>query len=464
VSTYDKLKRTSGFTLIELLVVIAIIGILSSVVLASLNGARESSRDARRGTDLNQIRTSLALYRDACGTYPSSTSDTAVNGSLGDSCGGGLSDYMSQVPTDPSSGNYQYVRPEMRSVLLLNLKVIMHRTTLPVPAQLHVATSASPVVTCLAVVRALSTTCPASNQYSLNSQHLASGGVLFLCGMLNDEITKRWFENKCGMLITVFTFIFGTIIGSGLNALDYRTGQDKSWLTDRSECPDCGHELAWWELIPIVSFLYLGGVCSQCKSSISWRYPLVEVAVGLLFMLIVQPFGISLAGLFAAVVWTLLVFIYIHDGRTMLVPNWAVWSFNALAFVGLFLSFPTDGLIVSDIAFTVPSWLAVASGPILAAPFALIWFFSGGRAMGFADAKIALGIGWLLGLSNGLSAIIYAFWIGAAFSLILLSFQRLWKSFSHDSEKQLTMKSAVPFGPFLVLGCAFVYFVGITLL
>lgn len=109
MSTYDKLKRTSGFTLIELLVVIAIIGILSSVVLASLNGARESSRDARRGTDLNQIRTSLALYRDACGTYPSSTSDTAVNGSLGDSCGGGLSDYMSQVPTDPSSGNYQYV-------------------------------------------------------------------------------------------------------------------------------------------------------------------------------------------------------------------------------------------------------------------------------------------------------------------------------------------------------------------
>jgi general secretion pathway protein G len=104
-----KLKQTRGFTLIELLVVIAIIGILSSVVLASLNGARESSRDARRQTDLNQIRTSLALFRDQCGEFPNA-SDAAVSGSLGsaNNCGTTLSDHMSQVPTDPSTGDYAY--------------------------------------------------------------------------------------------------------------------------------------------------------------------------------------------------------------------------------------------------------------------------------------------------------------------------------------------------------------------
>jgi type II secretion system protein G len=103
-----KLKRTQGFTLIELLVVIAIIGILSSVVLASLNGARESSRDARRQTDLNQIRTSLALYRDECGQFPASAGASDVTATLGDSCGSGLQDFMSQVPSDPSTGNYKY--------------------------------------------------------------------------------------------------------------------------------------------------------------------------------------------------------------------------------------------------------------------------------------------------------------------------------------------------------------------
>jgi prepilin-type N-terminal cleavage/methylation domain-containing protein len=112
VSTYDKLKTARGFTLIELLVVIAIIGILSSVVLASLNGARESSRDARRQTDLNQIRTSLALLRDECGEFPSPGSPTAINGNLGDSISncGGLGDFMSSVPNDPSSdsNNYYY--------------------------------------------------------------------------------------------------------------------------------------------------------------------------------------------------------------------------------------------------------------------------------------------------------------------------------------------------------------------
>jgi general secretion pathway protein G len=103
-----KLKRTQGFTLIELLVVIAIIGILSSVVLASLNGARESSRDARRQTDLNQIRTSLALYRDECGDFPAAATAKNVSASLGSGGDCTLGEFMSQVPSDPSDGTYKY--------------------------------------------------------------------------------------------------------------------------------------------------------------------------------------------------------------------------------------------------------------------------------------------------------------------------------------------------------------------
>lgn len=87
--------KTRGFTLIELLVVIAIIGILSSVVLASLNDARQKSRDAKRVADIKQLQLALELYFDASSTYPSSLSDLAT-------------DYIAVVPTDPLSGSYFY--------------------------------------------------------------------------------------------------------------------------------------------------------------------------------------------------------------------------------------------------------------------------------------------------------------------------------------------------------------------
>ena len=92
--------KKAGFTLIELLVVIAIIGILSSVVLASLNSARLKARDARRVADLKQIQVALELYNDADSKYP--TDIYAATASLAPT-------YISQVPKDPQTGdNYLY--------------------------------------------------------------------------------------------------------------------------------------------------------------------------------------------------------------------------------------------------------------------------------------------------------------------------------------------------------------------
>jgi len=296
-------------------------------------------------------------------------------------------------------------------------------------------------------------------------------------------------------------FLFGTVIGSAVNALDWRQDKDKSWLNDRSQCPNCGHELRWWELIPLVSFFLLKRRCSECGNLISWRYPLTETASGLLFVLIFQQFGLSLAGLFSGVVWSLLLLIYVHDGRTMIIPRWAVWSFNGLAFASLFIVFPVDSLALSQAAFITPGWLAILSGPIIATPLVAIWLLSGGQAMGLGDGKLALGIGWLLGLAEAISAVMLAFWIGAAVSLALIGFQRMWKSAtarnitqsiiklgqpieitnpednstenedrsdarvdSAVSDQNITMKTAVPFGPFLICGLLIIYFTGLTLL
>lgn len=92
---------TRGFTLIELLVVIAIIGILSSVVLASLNSARTKSRDAKRVSDIKNIQLAMELYFDSCGQYPATLDVLENNGCAGSQT---LGDYLSAVPVDPSSG------------------------------------------------------------------------------------------------------------------------------------------------------------------------------------------------------------------------------------------------------------------------------------------------------------------------------------------------------------------------
>lgn len=108
-------KHTRGFTLIELLVVIAIIGVLSSVVLASLNTARQKSRDAKRQSDVKQLQLALQLYFDTNGAYPSSTNCGAANGvavsGASQECLAALvsGTFIASIPTDPlASQSYQY--------------------------------------------------------------------------------------------------------------------------------------------------------------------------------------------------------------------------------------------------------------------------------------------------------------------------------------------------------------------
>jgi prepilin signal peptidase PulO-like enzyme (type II secretory pathway) len=275
------------------------------------------------------------------------------------------------------------------------------------------------------------------------------------------------------MIILVMIFILGTILGSGLNAWTYRLETGTSWTHGRSCCPHCNHQLSWWELLPLVSFALLRRRCHECGQKISWQYPLVELAAGGLLLLSYFTFGLTLQTFLVAATSIILLFIYVYDGRTMLIPNPAVWAFNTLAFVALFLHL--DYNLITGGSFSVlPDLWSLASGPLVAAPLFLIWLLSHGRAMGFGDVKLTLGIGWMLGIAGGLSALTYAFWIGAVISIGLLAHERMWKSSSRkdgeehtiksaDSTAKLTMKSAVPFGPFLILGWLVVLFSGITL-
>jgi leader peptidase (prepilin peptidase)/N-methyltransferase len=243
-------------------------------------------------------------------------------------------------------------------------------------------------------------------------------------------------------------FVLGAIIGSFLNVVILRMNTGKG-LTGRSICFSCSRTLSTLELIPIVSFFAQGCKCRGCKRRISWQYPIVEIVTGLIFALIISNASMLSLGVeqwlsysvFYAIAFSLLVVIAGYDMRHKIIPDKAVYAFISLSFFAPLVTF--DAL-----PYFGSAWIDhIVAGLALALPFALIWFFSRGRLMGFGDAKLALGIGFLLGLSQGVAAIMLAFWIGAVVGVILLLLKRT----------NLTIKSEIPFAPFLALGGAIAF-------
>jgi len=260
-----------------------------------------------------------------------------------------------------------------------------------------------------------------------------------------------------------FSFLFGVIIGSFLNVVIYRYNTGVS-LGGRSMCMSCGKRLSWHELIPVVSFLVQKRKCANCGSRVSAQYPATELLTGLLFLLVfysqypILTVTDVINTVFYSIVMSLLVVITVYDWKHKIIPDGLVYTFAALSF-GIFLfhaGLPLDRLS------SAPYMLNMLAGPILATPFALLWLLSHGRWMGLGDAKLALGIGWFLGLYSAISAIILAFWIGSLFGIGLLVLSRVRGLFS--SSKTFTMKSEIPFGPFLVLGTLLVFFFHIDVL
>lgn len=247
-------------------------------------------------------------------------------------------------------------------------------------------------------------------------------------------------------MATVILFVLGAIVGSFLNVVGLRWDSGKT-LGGRSNCPNCGKTLGWFELVPIVSFIALRAKCFGCSAKISWQYPIVEAWTGLVFVSvfsIINPtdFYSLLHYLLFILVFCIYIVITIYDFKYKIIPD-------ELVYASIFLSLLVPILFAN---YSLTDWL---TGPILFSFFALIWLLSKGRAMGFGDAKLGLSVGLLLG-TTGFFAIVLSFWIGAAGSLLYIFFNKL--RFIKDS-KGLTMKSEVPFAPAIILGAwlAFVF-------
>jgi leader peptidase (prepilin peptidase) / N-methyltransferase len=276
----------------------------------------------------------------------------------------------------------------------------------------------------------------------------------------------------------------GIAVGSFLNVVAMRYNTGMSFSRGRSHCFSCGRKLRWYELIPVVSYIAIGGRCRTCKSRISPQYLAVEIITGVLFVSLyirLLDIGISAASLFetlvALLIFSILICIVIYDARHKIIPDAFVYLFIGLSllYLGILTYFTQSSLEQFAAHF--------AGGPAVALPLFLLWLFSKGAWIGFGDIKLALGMGWFLGPLYGFSALILAFWVGAIFGVAVMAYERFMWMYPYLSQRSriilsnalktgsdqesyslpdrpmlFTMKSEVPFGPFLIIGTATAYF------
>lgn len=250
----------------------------------------------------------------------------------------------------------------------------------------------------------------------------------------------------------VAVFILGTIIGSFLNVVIYRLHTGRS-LNGHSHCMSCGKHLRWYELFPLLSYVALRGRCAGCGSYIPSRYALVELLTGVLYLLVwrtffFEPVLILLNWVFLSV----LMIIAVYDMRHTIIPD----EMTILAGI--------VALIYAGYAsFIAETWMPLLSeiGAGLAAFvfFGGLWYVSGGRWIGFGDAKLAVPLGIMVGLGGVFSMIVLSFWIGAVISLVLLGLGKLvaGKTGLRFLSAPITIKSEIPFAPFLILGFLLVH-------
>jgi len=229
--------------------------------------------------------------------------------------------------------------------------------------------------------------------------------------------------------LLIVSGVFGLIIGSFLNCLAWRLYKKESMI-GRSYCDSCNKQIAWYENIPVLSFLFLGGRCRHCKKAIAWHYPLVEAITGLLFILgAIQANFEPLVVVRNWFVLAILVLVFIMDARWYIIlDKVSLPSILIILGLNLWLGFSFSGLLISA---------------TIGAGFFLIQFLvSRGHWIGGGDIRLGLLLGVALSWTNVLVAILIAYAVGALVGVILIaSGKKKWGSM-------------VPLGTFLSLGGA----------
>ena len=240
----------------------------------------------------------------------------------------------------------------------------------------------------------------------------------------------------------ILLVFFNLMLGSFCNVLIYRIPKGEQFVSGRSYCPKCEHQLAWYDNIPLLSYIILGGKCRYCKEHISKQYPLIELTTCILASLIsydllkeidlyTKPYMIILPFTYSIFV-LMLVALSMIDFKIYEIP------------MGCNITIFICGIVITLLN---GNYLSHIIGMISVSAFLfLVFFITNGKGLGFGDVKLMFACGLILGWK----AVIIGFLIGCILAIII-----------HPIRMKISKEShMLAFGPYLSIGCYISYFVG----
>ncbi len=241
-------------------------------------------------------------------------------------------------------------------------------------------------------------------------------------------------------MVVLILLLLGLCFGSFVNALVWRLKKKRDFVRERSECTHCHHVLAWYDLVPVVSWALLKGRCRYCHKKID-DSPLTELAVAAVFAVsyLFWPLGFTAVGWVLFGLWlvalVLLAALFLYDLKWSLLPNVLMFPLIGIGvvWVVLYYSFLAP---VAPLVVVTNILLGLAS---VAGLYGLLYAVSKGEWVGFGDVKLGIFMGLVLGWQHGLLAVMLANVI--AFLIIIPGLMT----------GKMTKKTRIPFGPFLIL-------------
>ena len=208
------------------------------------------------------------------------------------------------------------------------------------------------------------------------------------------------------LYIGIIVFLFGITVGSFLNVLIYRIPKKEEFVKTRSHCMSCGYQLEWYDLIPIFSWLSLGGKCRKCKSKISAQYPLIELLNGILWLLSFLFYDLTITTLLFCGLFSSLIALSVIDFRTYEIPV----GFN------IFILVLGTIRVVCEFINDHNSWPEYIIGLVsVSVPLLLIFYATRGRGIGGGGIKLMGAAGLLLGWK----LIVLAFFLGCLLGSVI---------------------------------------------
>ncbi len=253
-------------------------------------------------------------------------------------------------------------------------------------------------------------------------------------------------------ILLAFSFVFGSMVGSFLNVCVHRLPLGLSVVKPRSRCPKCEKPIAWYDNIPMLSWLILGAKCRNCDEPISWQYPLVEAITGTLFLLVYWRFGLTPATPVYMIYCAAMVVVTFVDLTDWTIPNEITYPGVPIG-IGLSvvaMVYPGTGLQLDNPLEAIAA--AFGAGGFLYMLDKASLLFLGKRGMGFGDVKLIAMVGAFFGLWGAVITIIVASFVGSAVGIPMMIADRRKEGANEGTY--------LPFGPYLCVGSIIAMFFG----